>query len=83
MIESIEAARDVLWEARLLASLHRDAKLDERLAALERFFEGTETCNLLRAYNARLLGELKELDRAEQRAQTRRARRKNSGRKDE
>lgn len=78
MIESIEAARDVLREARLLASLHRDAKLDERLAALERFFEGAETCSLLRAYNARLLGELKALDAAEKREKGR-GRKRNSG----
>lgn len=78
MIETIADARDVLQSARLAASLHRDAKLDEQLAALAEFFEGAETCSLLRAYNARLLGELKALD-AKERREKGRGRKRNSG----
>ena len=78
MIETIADARDVLHKARLAASLHRDAKLDEQLAALAEFLTGAETCNLLRAYNARLLGELQALGAAEKR-EKRRGRKRSSG----
>lgn len=79
MIETIADARDVLHKARLSASLHRDAKLDEQLAALAEFLTGAETCNLLRAYNARLLGELQALGAAEEKRGKGRGRKRSSG----
>lgn len=79
MIETIADARDVLHKARLSASLHRDAKLDEQLAALAEFLEGAGTCNLLRAYNARLLGELQALGAAEEKRGKGRGQKRSSG----